>query len=202
MFLNDEYLLFLLRRQKQEAFQVLYLRYIAYAYSYLRQNFNDLNNLLSYDELASTLRQAFFVSISRFEFNSGYLYPYFIKVLRSHFFNALRTKKSSKSVEHSYIMLSLDQKIFDEYETKTFHDLIYIDDEFKDHFNSVNILDLTLNEKGVFTRLEKEILMYYLDGYKSVEIASALKMSVKKVRTIIKKLKERYKKLEDIVQIA
>ncbi len=202
MFLNDEYLLFLTRKNRQDAFNVLYLRYIAYGYSYLRQNFNDLNNLVSSDELASTLRQAFFVSISRFDFHSGYLYPYFIKVLRSHFFNILRAKKSSKSVEHNYVMLSLDQKIFDEYESKTFHDLIYVDDDFKDHFNSVNFLNLTLNEKGIFSRLEKEILMYYLDGYRSVEIAEALKMSAKKVRSIIKKLKERYKKLEDIAQIA
>lgn len=202
MFLNDEYLLFLLRRQKSDAFQVLYLRYIPYGYSYLRQNFNDLNNLLTSDELSSILRQAFFVAISRFDFNSGYFYPYYVKVLKSHFFNALRAKKSSKSVEHSYIMLSLDQKLFEDHETKTFHDLIYVDDEFIDHFNSVNLLSITLNEKGIFSRLEKEVLMYYLDGYKSKEIAEALKMNVKKVRSVINKLKERYKKLEDIVQIA
>ena len=195
MFLNDEYLLFLLRRQKSDAFQVLYLRYIPYGYSYLRQNFNDLNNLLTSDELSSILRQAFFVAISRFDFNSGYFYPYYVKVLKSHFYNALRAKKSSKSVEHSYVMLSLDQKLFEEHETKTFHDLLYVDDAFIDPFNRVNLLSITLTEKGIFSRFEKEILMYYLDGYTSTEIAAALNMTVKKERSVITKLQERYQKL-------
>lgn len=193
--LNDEYLIYLSRRHKFDAFNIIYKRYISYSQTYLRRYFQNLELYLTKDEIFSTIVSVFIYSLKRFNFSQGNFYSYWVTLLRNRFLNEVRDRKNRLEKLNGFNYISLDEKIRtrnDDDTIKVYHEIFGVNDDPALEFNAKDTLRLAVFDSKKVTKLDKEILMFYLDGYEMINISKMLKINVKQVRRVIARLKDTY----------
>lgn len=194
---SDEFLLFLIRQNNQEAYNMLFDRYKIFLKAFLKKYHSALRTFrVSIPTFEVDLLYVFFQAQDTYEYSSGYFYYYWKLLMTQAISQAL--EKERRYVCRSDEMIELDADSGMEFDSLSNHEVVTSDDNNIIHVNLNNEILGKISDvnDALLSPPEKCILAYFSNGYNFVEIAKIMGKTPSFVRKIylvaVEKLKHKF----------